>query len=102
VRVVQNPKFVSDTVNYTFDFTSRLAVGETISSATVTSVVYTGVDASPSAIISGSAAISGGLVTQLITAGVAGVIYELRCAAVTSLGQTANLSAYLAVIPDLQ
>jgi len=102
VRVVQNPKLVSDSVFYTFDFTSRLGTTETITSATVTATVYTGVDSSPSSIISGSASISGGIVTQLITAGVAGVIYEVKCAAVTSAGQTAQLSAYLAVIPDLQ
>lgn len=84
-----------------FNFTSQLAVGETISSATVTASVYTGVDANPSAIISGSATISGAVVSQKITGGVLGVIYELLCAAVTSAGQTIQLAGYLAIIPDL-
>jgi len=102
VRVVQVPKLQSESVNYSFDFTSRLNVGETITASSVTATVYTGVDASPASIISGSSTISGSIVTQLIIAGVAGVIYELLCTAVTSAGQTLKLSAYLAVIPDLQ
>ena len=36
------------------------------------------------------------------TAGVLGVIYELLCIVTTSLGQTLEISAYLAIIPDLQ
>ena len=102
MRVVQNPKLVSDTLNYQFDFTSRLSVGETITTQTVTASVYSGVDASPSSIVSGSATQSGAVVTQLITGGVGGVVYELKCAITTSLGQTPILSSYLVVIPDLQ
>lgn len=102
MRAVQNPKLQGDTVNYFFDFTSRLAVSETILTATCSASVYTGVDASPSAIISGTATIAGGVVAQAITAGVAGVIYEVKCVVTTSAGQTANISSYIAVIPDLQ
>ena len=102
MRVVQVPKLQSETLNYQFDFTSRLAYGETISSQSVTATVYSGVDASPSSIISGSATNANGVVTQMITAGISGVIYELLCSATTSAGQTLKLSAYLAVIPDLQ
>jgi hypothetical protein len=84
-----------------FNFVSQLAVGETIENATVTASVYTGVDANPSAIVSGAATINGTVVMQLITGGVLGVIYELLCKIVTSLGQTIEQSGYLAIIPDL-
>lgn len=100
-RAQLDPKLVNETRNYTFDFSSRLAAGETISTQTVTASVYSGVDASPSAIISGSASASGAVVTQKITAGTLGVIYELLCQITTSAGQTLDLAGYLAVIQDL-
>jgi hypothetical protein len=52
--------------------------------------------------IVGAANIQGTVVSQLVTGGVLGTIYEILAAASTSLGQTIELSAYLAVIPDLQ
>jgi len=100
-RVIFSPKLASSTETYTFDFTSRLAPTETISTASCTVQVYSGVDGSPSSMLSGSAAISGAQVGQLLTSGVAGVIYEILCSAHTSVGQTLYLSAYLAVIPEL-
>jgi hypothetical protein len=103
-RVIFQPKRLGETIvpnPSPFNFISQLAQGETISTATVTASVYTGVDANPSAVISGSASISGTVVSQKLTGGVIGVIYEILCAAVTSLGQTIQLAGYLAVIPDL-
>ena len=103
-RVIFQPKRLGETIipnPSPFNFTSQLAVGETINSATVTASVYTGVDANPSSIISGAATISGAIVSQKLTGGVVGVIYELLCAAVTNLGQTIQLAGYLAIIPDL-
>lgn len=102
MRIELQGKLLGETVLETFDFTSRLAVAETISTAAVTASVYSGTDASPSSIINGSAAISGQAVTQSITAGVLGVTYELLCTITTSLGQTLQLSAYLPIMPDLQ
>ena len=95
------PKRVGSTKTYTFDFTSDLAIGETISTQAVTASVYAGTDATPSAIVSGSASASGTVVSQKITAGVLGVIYKLICAITTSAGQTLQQVGYLAVIPDL-
>jgi len=81
-----------------FDFSSLLAIGETISTQTVTASVYSGTDASPSNIISGAATVSGGIVTQLIdTTGT----YELLAAVTTSAGQTLHLSGYLTITLDL-
>ncbi len=99
-RVTFEGKLVSETVIETFEFASRLAASETISTAAVTATVYSGTDASPSAIVSGSATIAGTKVTQTITAGTLGVVYELVCTITTSLGQTLALSAFLPVIPD--
>jgi hypothetical protein len=100
-RIVSSNKLLGETVNVTFDFISKLGVSETISTQVTTCTVYSGVDAAPSAVISGAASSSGTIVTQKITAGVLGVIYELLCTITTSQGQTLQLSAYLAIIPDL-
>ena len=98
-HVVLDAKQAGSTEPRVFPFTSRLSVGETISSATVTAAVYSGVDASPSNIISGAASVSGALVTQTLTAGTAGVIYRLTCSATTSLSNIFVITAFLAVIP---
>lgn len=100
-RIITDSKKSGATVNLVFDFISLLAAAETISTQVTTCTVYTGVDASPSAVISGAAGSSGTQVTQKVTGGVLGVIYELLCTITTSLGQTLQLSAYLAIIPDL-
>lgn len=100
-RSILPPKLVSAIQNVTFDFISLLAVGETISTKVVTCLVYSGVDASPSSMISGSATASGTVVTQLVTGGTAGVIYYLTCTITTSAGQTLVLTAFLTVIPNV-
>ena len=93
-------KFAAETKTYAFDFSSLLAVGETISTAVVAASVYSGADASPSSLISGTATIASAIVTQKITAGTEGVIYELACSVTTSAGQTLRLPGYLAVLPE--
>ena len=98
-RVTFEGKLSAETVIETFDFTSRLAASETISTASVVCTVYSGTDASPSSVISGSATISGQKVTQKVTAGTEGVTYLLACTITTSLGQTLLLSAFLPIIP---
>lgn len=100
-RVALASKYPGETCNRVFDFTSQLGVGETISAASVTASVYSGVDPAPSGLIASSAAVSGAQVTQLLTAGVLGVVYELNCSAATSANETLQLTAYLAVVPEL-
>lgn len=100
-RITLPAKLVGETVNTQFDFASRLAISETISTQVVTASVYSGTDASPSAIVNGAATASGTIVTQSITAGVLGVTYELLCRVTTSAAQTLELSAYLVIAPDL-
>ena len=100
MRVNFGGKLSGETQNLVFDFTSRLAATETISTKVVTATVYSGTDASPSAIISGSATSSGQKVTQSVTAGTLGVTYLLLCTITTSLSQTLQLSGYLTIIPN--
>lgn len=101
MRVEFPPKLSGEVYNVTFDFTSRLAVGETISTQTVAASVYSGTDSSPSSLISGSASASGAVVTQKITGGTIGVIYELKCTVTTSASQTLVLAGLLAVVSDI-
>jgi hypothetical protein len=95
-----NGKYQGETRAEVFDFASRLSLGETISSASTVATTYSGTDASPSGIISGSASISGSKVTQVVTAGTLGVTYLLVCTANTSAGQVLQIAAFLPVVPD--
>lgn len=99
-RVTLEGKTVGESALTPFDFLSRLASGETISTASVTATVYSGTDASPSSIINGSATISGSKAIQMVVGGVLGVTYLLKCTVTTSLGQTRQLMGFLVIIPD--
>lgn len=99
MRQIFDGKYSGESIELTFDFTSALAAGETISSAATSAVTYSGTDASPSAVIGAPAEISGQTVKQLVTGGVEGVMYNLTCAAVTSEGQTVQIQGFLAIIP---
>lgn len=96
-RVEFPPKLSGVTDTYPFDFISALSSGETISTAVVTVSVYSGTDPTPSALVSGGAAISGVQVTQKLTGGLPGVLYIVLCTITTSLTRTLQLSAYLAI-----
>lgn len=95
------PKKAGELATVPFDFTSKLAPGETISLATVTCTLYSGVDPNPSAMIFGVATIFGFVITQKITAGGVGNLYQLLCTITTSTGQSILMSMYLAVVPGL-
>lgn len=95
------PKLQGATISLTFEFLSELAATETISTQSVTCTVWSGVDASPSSMISGSASASGTQVTQKITGGVVGVVYYLLCTITTSAGQTLQQAGFLAVITNV-
>lgn len=100
-RAIFDPGLVGAVQTVAFDFTSELAFGETISTQTVTATTYSGTDATPSALISGTASASGAVVSQKVAPLVLGVMYELLCTVTTSLGQTLKKSAFYAVSPDL-
>ena len=81
-------KFVAEQVTVTFDVAGELTDTESIVSAVFTASVFTGVDANPSAIISGSSQIFGSEVRQLIIGGQPDAVYNLLCTITTSNGQT--------------
>lgn len=98
-RVEQPPKLIGVTQKYTWDFASLLAAGETISTTAVTASVYSGTDASPSSILSGSPSSSGTVLTQAVTAGTLGVIYQVIAQITTSASQTLQLASLIAIVP---
>jgi hypothetical protein len=86
-RVVK--KRTTETWKCPFNFISRLAVGETISAATFTIEVHSGVDPNPSVMLVGggsSPTIDGPTVVNLIQGGVDGVTYCVRAQVTTSQG----------------
>lgn len=91
-------KNVDEDVFLAFDFISQLVSGETISSSVVTVVLSSGVDPSPSTIISGVTSVDDSIVYQKIIDGVAGVIYTLVCAVTTSAGNVLKIRGNLAVL----
>ena len=100
-RITLPSKYASETILAAFDFTSNLAIGETISTQVCTCAVWSGTDASPSSVISGSATASGTVVSQKLTGGVLGVMYNVTCTITTSAGQTLALQGLLAIIPTV-
>ena len=100
LQVPFQPKLLGESRTLQFDFASRLDVGVTISTKVVTSTVYSGTDASPSSMISGSASSSGTIVSQLVIGGTLGVVYYLICTITTSDGQTLQMMGFLAIVPD--
>jgi hypothetical protein len=99
-RVISNVKTTSTPLAVVFDFTQDLTFGESLSSAVVTTTVFSGADSNPSAVTSASPAISGSQVTQAASGGVLGVTYAIVCAVATSLGQALSLLTYVVVVPD--
>lgn len=100
-RIELPSKMLTEVVFRSFSFADSLGVGETLSTAVTTATVYSGVDASPSSIISGSAVISGTTVAQKFTGGALGTIYSVVCTITTSSAQTITSEGYLAVVRDL-
>ncbi len=90
-------KRIDEDLKLTFDCTNDLASAETISTATVTATVYSGTDASPQSIVSGSETISGQTVTQVVKDGLEDVTYLLECQITTDQSQTVHLMALLPV-----
>ena len=97
-KIVLPQKSSTETSNVAFDFSSFLRSTDTISSAVCTCTVFSGTDASPSSVISGSASISGFVVSQLITGGVSGVTYNLTCTATCSTGVISVLQGFLSIL----
>ena len=76
-RVELARKLVATPKTIRIDFLSLMPEGVSISAVTITASVFSGDDATPSAILSGLPAINGTTVEQLFTGGLPGVIYQL-------------------------
>ena len=100
MRVQVQPKLVSETRVEVIDLSPMLAVGQTTSAASVSTSVYSGIDASPPTL---SAAVSSAaLSVTLPTGGVAGVIYQVTVSVTcANPASTLPVTFYLAVVPDL-
>ncbi|MBV5322736.1 MAG: hypothetical protein JZU60_02740 [Ilumatobacteraceae bacterium] len=96
-RTTLDAKIPSSLVPAVFDFAQSLALGETLTTVSTTATVYSGADATPSAVLSGSPTVSAKQVIQNLTGGVLGVVYYIVCAATTSLGKVLLAGAYLSV-----
>lgn len=71
-------KAIGETQPYVVNFSDRLQFGESINGAAVAVSVFSGTDPSPSSMISGTASYdANGNVTQVLTGGLVGVIYNI-------------------------
>lgn len=94
-----DPKDPSASDVYAFDFAADLATGETLSGTpTFTVVVADGVDANPSAMLSGAASVSGTQARQRLIGGVAGAVYDVKAVVATSAGNAKVGCASLEVL----
>lgn len=89
-------KAPSELITVTFDFS---ALTTSVSTSTVVPSVSSGnADATPAAILSGTAQTSGAKVLQQIQNGVNGTIYELLCTATAADGSRYQLADLLPVV----
>lgn len=103
-RIILPPKYAAERVLIPFDFTSIIPYGDQVVSATTTAVVWSGTDATPSAIINGAVifSFSNRIASQSIINGVPGVIYLLTCSGLTGTsGETVVITGYLAILPGV-
>ncbi len=94
-------KLTTESEQFTFDFSTIIASGETISSAAIVVEVKDGTDPTPSAIVIGSPTISGSRVAQRIAGGLDGVTYRLEMTITTSLTNVYTLVGDLPVLSPM-
>lgn len=83
-----SPKDPAEVWQLSVDFAKILITGETLSSSAWYVTTYSGVDASPSAILLGTPSIVGTKSKHTVTDGLDGVMYRIKVVAETSLGNT--------------
>jgi hypothetical protein len=94
------PKHPDEIKVVSFEFSTELEAGETISSALVTATTKIGGDASPSAILLSAPQISGTKILQRVQAGVQGCVYSLKAKATGNGGLVHVIAADLEVSPS--
>lgn len=96
-----DPKRPTETELFAADFARLLGTGETISTCDCDIVLASdSTEADIAAMKTGAASITGTKVVQKVTGGTDGVTYTLIFTAVTSAGQTLQLTRDLPVIRD--
>lgn len=98
--VVFPAKGIGETAPYTFNFADRLQFGEAINGASVSLSVRSGTDPNPTLMTPSPATFTGTVVTQDITGGVAGVIYDVTCTVTATNSHNYVKQGTLAVIID--
>lgn len=91
-------KSQAEDIPVVFNFLDQLQFGEAVTGATITIVVYSGVDPNPSLMIADVPTIASPLVTVPIQDGVVGVIYTIVCTVVASGTHVYTQEGRLAVI----
>lgn len=97
MRVVLQGKYAGDIRNFTFDFSSYLAVAEVISGATMVANLYTGILGIPLVVLVLGNTTS--VVTVSTSGGDVGNVYDLVVTATTNVGQRLSLNAFLPILP---
>ena len=90
----------SESLDVDFDLLSRCDIGESIVTAVVNVVVSSGVDPAPEDMLEGVTTVSNNIATQRVTGGLPGVIYDVVCAARSSLNNIFINTMKLAVLSD--
>ena len=81
-------KLTTENELFGFDFGQVLSPSETLTTASCSVIIMSGIDNNPSAILTGSAAITGSVANQRVTGGLSEVTYRLIMTVTTSLGNT--------------
>lgn len=93
-------KTVVETKSYLGDFRDVLAVGETITSQSVTVTVFSGDDTNPSHLLFQGITVHAGWIEQRIRLGIPGNIYSINFVVGTSLDNTYDKVTRLAILPE--
>lgn len=94
-------KLTTENEQFTFDFSTVLGTGETISSAAMNVEVVQGTDPAPLSILVGTPTINGSRVAQRISGGLDEVTYRLELTINTSASNIYTLVADLPVLAPL-
>lgn len=99
--VIEQTKAVGETIPIIVNFSDALQTGESITGAACNVTVYSGTDTGPSAILSGAATYDAyGNMTQNITGGIVGVIYNIAFVVTASASHNYVKLCRLAVIAN--
>lgn len=99
-RVVLPAKYVAEEPTWVVDFLSEIPAGETIVSAVVTAVLFSGTDPDPNDIVDGGAFTTGTRVSQRFKDGIEGNIYDVIFQGTASGGGIYRIHGFVAILPE--